>query len=148
MNSVITHDMNLGTDGSATRLRDRDRTAPPPEPIALRDDQGARNVLDAGNVRIYLDTQTVEIEGQRVHFTCKEYELLQLLMRCKGRIVTREMFLNELYRGKREPALKIFDVLICKIRGKLRAANDGRRYIETVWGRGYKLQEPVDAAPR
>lgn len=148
MASVITDEMNPETRSFATMFRDRNEPAAPVKSIAHRDRQRERKFREAGNIRIYLDTQTVEIEGQRVHFTGKEFELLQLLMCCKGRIVTREMFLNELYRGKREPAVKIFDVLICKIRGKLRAANDGDRYIETVWGRGYKLQEPMDAAPR
>ena len=104
----------------------------------------ADDVIQAGSVRLCCATGDVEIDGQRVHFTAKEAELLELLMRRKNQIVTREMFLNVLYRGKREPALKIFDVLICKIRGKLRSAANGHEYIETVWGRGYRIQEPIE----
>ncbi len=42
-----------------------------------------------------------------------------------------------------EPELKIIDVFICKLRKKLSAALDGENYIETVWGRGYVLREPI-----
>jgi two-component system cell cycle response regulator CtrA len=43
-----------------------------------------------------------------------------------------------------EPELKIIDVFICKLRKKLANASDGRNFIETVWGRGYVLREPVE----
>ena len=42
-----------------------------------------------------------------------------------------------------EPELKIVDVFICKLRKKLALATGGESYIETVWGRGYVLRDPV-----
>ena len=51
--------------------------------------------------------------------------------------------LNHLYGGMDEPELKIIDVFICKLRKKLSAALEGENYIETVWGRGYVLREPM-----
>jgi two-component system cell cycle response regulator CtrA len=42
-----------------------------------------------------------------------------------------------------EPELKIIDVFICKLRKKLAEATDGANYIETVWGRGYVLRDPM-----
>ena len=53
------------------------------------------------------------------------------------------MFLNHLYGGIDEPELKIIDVFVCKLRKKLGQATDGDNYIETVWGRGYVLRDPV-----
>ena len=41
-----------------------------------------------------------------------------------------------------EPALKIIDVFICKLRKKLAQATGGNHFIETVWGRGYVLRDP------
>ena len=58
------------------------------------------------------------------------------------------MFLNHLYGGMDEPELKIIDVFICKLRKKLANASGGRDYIETVWGRGYMLREPIQANER
>jgi DNA-binding response OmpR family regulator len=40
-----------------------------------------------------------------------------------------------------EPALKVIDVFICKLRKKLANTSQGKNYIETVWGRGYVLRE-------
>ena len=45
--------------------------------------------------------------------------------------------------GRDEPELKIIDVFMCKLRKKLAAASGGADYIETVWGRGYMLREPL-----
>ena len=84
----------------------------------------------------------------RVHLTCKEYQMLELLSLRKGTTLTKEMFLNHLYGGMDEPELKIIDVFICKLRKKLANASQGRNYIETVWGRGYVLREPNDAEER
>jgi two-component system cell cycle response regulator CtrA len=44
-----------------------------------------------------------------------------------------------------EPEAKIIDVFICKLRKKLQEVTDGEDYIETVWGRGYMLKDPVGA---
>ena len=52
------------------------------------------------------------------------------------------MFLNHLYAGIHEPELKIIDVFVCKLRKKLAQATGGNHYIETVWGRGYRLRDP------
>jgi Transcriptional regulatory protein, C terminal len=62
----------------------------------------------------------------------------------KGTTLTKEMFLNHLYGGMDEPELKIIDVFTCKLRKKLANASNGKNYIETVWGRGYVLCEPVE----
>ena len=61
----------------------------------------------------------------------------------KGTTLTKEMFLNHLYGGMDEPELKIIDVFVCKLRKKLAQATGGSHYIETVWGRGYVLRDPV-----
>ena len=44
-----------------------------------------------------------------------------------------------------EPELKIIDVFICKLRKKLAEASGGQNLIETVWGRGYVLRDPMMA---
>ena len=71
---------------------------------------------------------------------------IPLLSLRKGTTLTKEMFLNHLYNGMDEPELKIIDVFICKLRKKLSSATHGENYIETVWGRGYVLRDPSEAA--
>ena len=69
--------------------------------------------------------------------------MLELLSLRKGTTLTKEMFLNHLYGGMDEPELKIIDVFVCKLRKKLAQATGGSHYIETVWGRGYVLRDPI-----
>ncbi len=100
------------------------------------------STIETGDLRVNLDTKTVEVNGKHVHLTRKEYQMLALLSLRKGETVTKEMFLNHLYSCMEdEPELKIIDVFICKLRKKLQAARDGQHYIETVWGRGYMLRD-------
>jgi len=87
------------------------------------------------------------IDEKRLRLTTKEYDILELLSLRKGTTVTKEMFLNHLYGGKDEPALKVIDVFICKLRKKLSKATGGEQYLETVWGRGYVLRDPEAAMP-
>ena len=105
----------------------------------------AQSVITTGELRINLDTMTLEVNGQPVHLTGYEYQMLELLSLRKGTTITKEMFLNYLYGGIDEPELKIIDVFMCKLRKKLQAATGGQHYIETVWGRGYVLRDPADA---
>jgi two-component system cell cycle response regulator CtrA len=112
--------------------------------IVRRSKGHAQSVIETGELRVNLDTKTVEVNNQRVHLTGKEYQMLELLSLRKGTTLTKEMFLNHLYGGMDEPELKIIDVFICKLRKKLQTATGGKHYIETVWGRGYVLREPGD----
>jgi two-component system cell cycle response regulator CtrA len=111
--------------------------------IVRRSKGHAQSVIQTGEVRVNLDAKTVEVNGQPVHLTGKEYQMLELLSLRKGTTLTKEMFLNHLYGGMDEPELKIIDVFICKLRKKLAQATGGENYIETVWGRGYVLRDPT-----
>jgi two-component system cell cycle response regulator CtrA len=103
----------------------------------------AQSIIRTGKVAINLDAKTVKVEGRTVCLTGKEYQVLELLSLRKGTTLTKEMFLNHLYGGMDEPELKIIDVFICKVRRKLAQATGGAHYIETVWGQGYRLLDPV-----
>ena len=93
---------------------------------------------------VNLDSRSVDADGKPIHLTGKEYAILELLSLRKGTTLTKEMFLNHLYGGMDEPELKIIDVFVCKLRKKLSEATNGDSYIETVWGRGYVMQDPVN----
>jgi two-component system cell cycle response regulator CtrA len=111
--------------------------------IIRRSKGPAQSIIKTGMIAVNLDAKTVEVEHQTVHLTGKEYQMLELLSLRKGTMLTKEMFLNHLYGGMDEPELKIIDVFICKLRKKLLVATGGANYIETVWGRGYVLRDPV-----
>ncbi|MCA1774541.1 MAG: response regulator transcription factor [Loktanella sp.] len=110
--------------------------------IIRRSKGHAQSIIKTGAICVNLDAKTVEVDGQPVHLTGKEYQMLELLSLRKGTTLTKEMFLNHLYGGMDEPELKIIDVFICKLRKKLSEATGGNNFIETVWGRGYVLRDP------
>ena len=117
--------------------------------IIRRSKGHSQSVIHTGKIAVNLDAKTVQVDGEAVHLTGKEYQMLELLSLRKGTTLTKEMFLNHLYGGMDEPELKIIDVFICKLRKKLAEATGGENYIETVWGRGYVLREPMgEVAPR
>ena len=82
--------------------------------------------------------------GAPIGMTRKEGEMLELLVRRINTVVTKEMFLNHLYGGRDEPELKIIDVFLCRVRRILRSVSD-QDWIETCWGRGYRLKEDASA---
>jgi two-component system cell cycle response regulator CtrA len=88
----------------------------------------------------------VTVDSSRVHVTGSEYQMLELLALRKGTCVTREAFMDYLYGGTNPPKPKILDVFICKLRRKLSGAADVDKCIETVWGRGYLLNDRVSTA--
>lgn len=132
----------FGADDYLTKPFHREELVARIHAIIRRSKGHSQSIIRTGKISVNLDAKTVEAEGQPVHLTGKEYQMLELLSLRKGTTLTKEMFLNHLYGGMDEPELKIIDVFICKLRKKLSTATDGENYIETVWGRGYVLRDP------
>lgn len=134
--------LGFGADDYVTKPFHRDELVARINAIVRRSKGHSQSVIKTGKLSVNLDTKTVDIDGQRVHLTGKEYAMLELLSLRKGTCLTKEMILNHLYGGMDEPELKIIDVFVCKLRKKLDQSTGGDNYIETVWGRGYMLRDP------
>jgi two-component system cell cycle response regulator CtrA len=102
-----------------------------------------QSMIRSGDLIVDLERRIVTADGKPIRLSGKEYSILELLSLRLGVTVTKEMLLGHLYGGKDEPELKIIDVFVCHLRKKLAQATDGKHYIETVWGRGYRLCAPA-----
>jgi two-component system cell cycle response regulator CtrA len=138
--------LGFGADDYVTKPFHRQELVARINAIVRRSKGHSQSIIHVGKLAVNLDAKAVEVDGQRVHLTGKEYQILELLALRKGTTLTKEMFLNHLYNGMDEPELKIIDVFICKLRKKLSLACGGDNYIETVWGRGYVLRHTAEEA--
>jgi two-component system cell cycle response regulator CtrA len=140
--------LGFGADDYLTKPFDRRELIARIQAIVRRSKGHSASVLRTGRLSVNLGAHTVEIDGNPVHLTSKEYGIIELLSLRKGTTLTKEMFLNHLYGGMDEPEPKIIDVFICKLRKKIAKVAGGDNFIETVWGRGYVLRDPADAKPQ
>ena len=139
--------LGFGADDFLTKPFDRRELIARIQAIVRRSKGHSESTIRTGKLVVNLDNHVVSVDDHPLHLTAKEYGIIELLSLRKGTTLTKEMFLNHLYGGMDEPELKIIDVFICKLRKKLATATGGEHYIETVWGRGYVLRDPVEATP-
>ena len=139
--------LGFGADDFLIKPFDRRELIARIQAIVRRSKGHSESTIRTGKLVVNLDNHVVSVDDHPLHLTAKEYGIIELLSLRKGTTLTKEMFLNHLYGGMDEPELKIIDVFVCKLRKKLSTATGGEHYIETVWGRGYVLRDPVEATP-
>ncbi len=116
--------------------------------IQRRVEGRTQSVLRVGNLELSTDAHEISVRGVRVHFTPKEYAILEFLARKPGRPVSKGACLSYLYGGEDEPDPKILDVIICRVRKKLATAGVPH-LLESVRGYGFKLSlEQTDDEPQ
>lgn len=95
-----------------------------------------------GDVQAYFDGRDPEVRGERIRLSGREHAIFTHLALQPGRVISKEQIYEAVYGlADNQPYAKVIDVYICKIRKKLEEAT-GQKYIETVYGRGYKLSSP------
>ena len=106
-------------------------------PVAMEDEPPRR--YRAGDVEIDFDLLTVTRDEQTVSLTAKEGELLQLLVRSRGRTVDRSRMLEEVWGYDLASTTRTVDTHILNLRHKIEADPARPRHILTVYGEGYKF---------
>lgn len=114
----------------------------------VRRADGKTDVMEEiGAITVRFDGSDPEIAGQRLPLSAREHAVFIHLARNRGRIVGKESLYEAVYGldGER-PMGKVIDVYICKLRKKLAQVTGGENYIETVFNRGYKFDDPARTA--
>jgi len=96
-------------------------------------------VLRAGPVALDPERHEVLVDGEEVVFRPKEFELLEVLLRNKGRLVTREALLDQVWGSPFYGGSKTLNVHVKRVRQKIGDGGKPRRLLLTVRGLGYKF---------
>jgi two-component system response regulator RegX3 len=96
--------------------------------------------LTAGPVRMDVERHVVTVDGQPVQLPLKEFELLELLLRNAGRVLTRGQLIDRVWGADYVGDTKTLDVHVKRLRSKVEPEPSAPRYIVTVRGLGYKFE--------
>lgn len=103
----------------------------------------APTVYDARGLRIDMALREVRVDGTPVHLSKKEYALLRLLIASRGRVLTHQQILREVWGPARQDETHYLRVLVGQLRQKLGDDPASPRFIVTVQGVGYRLAVPA-----
>ena len=111
---------------------------------ALRRAQGqvtAPAVIQVGELEIDSECYIVKLEGKALHLTPNEFKLLVILARHPGQTLSREQLLDELHGAAFSSIDRSVDSHIKNLRRKLEKDPSQPRFIETIYGIGYRFSE-------
>ncbi|GLJ79781.1 response regulator transcription factor [Microbacterium imperiale] len=97
-------------------------------------------VLAGGRVTIDLDRHTVAVDGGEINMPLKEFELLEVLMRNAGRVMTRGQLIDRVWGSDYFGDTKTLDVHIKRIRSRIEADPGQPTMLLTVRGLGYRFE--------
>lgn len=98
------------------------------------------HIVHIGDLRINVQTRTVERGAEQLDLTAREFDLLAFLAQHPSQVFSREQLLDQVwdyYSGNGETAVTS---LVCRLREKIEPDPMQPRLVQTVWGIGYKLQ--------
>ena len=96
--------------------------------------------LAAGPVRMDVERHVVTVDGDAVQLPLKEFELLELLLRNAGRVLTRGQLIDRVWGADYVGDTKTLDVHVKRLRSKIEPEPSTPRFIVTVRGLGYKFE--------
>ena len=96
--------------------------------------------IEAGPVRMDVERHTVSVAGEAVPMPLKEFELLELLLRNAGRVLTRGQLIDRVWGADYVGDTKTLDVHVKRLRAKVEPDPAAPRHIVTVRGLGYKFE--------
>lgn len=98
------------------------------------------DVVEAGGVRMDVERHEVSVDGQRIRLALKEFELLEMLLRNAGRVMTRGQLIDRIWGADYVGDTKTLDVHVKRLRTKIESDPAHPKYLVTVRGLGYKFE--------
>jgi len=103
-------------------------------------EDSAVSTLESGPARMDVDRHVVTVRGEQVQLPLKEFELLEVLLRNTGRVLTRMQLIDRVWGADYVGDTKTLDVHIKRLRAKIETDPGNPRHIITVRGLGYKFE--------
>ena len=103
-------------------------------------DQLVPATVEAGPVRMDVERHVVTVDGTQIPLPLKEFELLELLLRNTGRVLTRGQLIDRVWGADYVGDTKTLDVHVKRLRGKIEPDPSLPRHLVTVRGLGYKFE--------
>ncbi|WP_040159448.1 response regulator transcription factor [Mobilicoccus massiliensis] len=100
------------------------------------------NTLEAGPVRMDVERHVVTVNGDHTPLPLKEFELLEMLLRNSGRVLTRMQLIDRVWGSDYVGDTKTLDVHVKRLRAKIEPDPARPTHIVTVRGLGYKFESP------
>ncbi len=100
------------------------------------------STVESGPVRMDVERHTVSVGGEAVPMPLKEFELLEMLLRNAGRVLTRGQLIDRVWGGDYVGDTKTLDVHVKRLRAKIEPDPGNPQHIVTVRGLGYKFDAP------
>jgi two-component system response regulator RegX3 len=97
------------------------------------------STVEAGRVRMDVERHVVSVEGVQVPMPLKEFDLLELLLRNAGRVLTRGQLIDRVWGADYVGDTKTLDVHVKRLRSKIEPDPANPKYLVTVRGLGYKF---------
>jgi two-component system response regulator RegX3 len=98
------------------------------------------STLESGPVRMDVERHTVSVEGRSASLPLKEFELLEMLLRNSGRVLTRMQLIDRVWGSDYVGDTKTLDVHVKRLRAKVEPDPANPVHIVTVRGLGYKFE--------
>jgi two-component system, OmpR family, response regulator RegX3 len=102
--------------------------------------------LESGPVRMDVERHVVTVSGKHTSLPLKEFELLEMLLRNTGRVLTRAQLIDRVWGSDYVGDTKTLDVHVKRLRAKVEPDPASPRFIVTVRGLGYKFETPLSQA--
>ncbi len=103
-------------------------------------DELITSTIEAGPVRLDVERHVVSVDGHQIAMPLKEFDLLELLLRNAGRVLTRGQLIDRVWGSDYVGDTKTLDVHVKRLRAKIEPDPGNPKHLVTVRGLGYKFE--------